>query len=181
MTGALAKGVGSALLMETSGATDMDALPRCVETKSLLSGRVQSFPCDLVEFGGDSGIILYRIAKPATVGRAALFPGCLSYGLFSSAHPFVTYCWFTGDMKEIAWYVNVADSVTLTRDEFRWRDLVVDVIVYTDGAFDVLDEEELPPDLDGALLERIHVTTTSIILKREAIVAECRWRLRPHT
>jgi hypothetical protein len=158
----------------------MDRLRPCLESKSLLSGELQRFPCELVEIGVDSGLILFRIQKPATVGRAVLRPGCLSFGLFSPGDPFVTYCWLGTDGEEIGWYINVADSVVLTEEEFRWRDLVVDVLVYPDYTYDVLDEDQLPPHIEEVLLDRIRSTTRTIVQDRTTIVARCRQRLRPH-
>jgi len=124
---------------------------------------------------------LYVVPKQTTVGRVTLPPGSLSYGLFAVGDPFVTYCWYAPDGAEIAWYVNVADSVEISPPEFRWRDLVLDVLIYPDYTYDLLDQDEVPPETDVALIQRIRSTADTIVDTRETIVGHCRERLRRHS
>jgi len=45
-------------------------------------------------------------------------------------------------------YVSIATDTTIEPETIAYRDLVVDVLIRTSGAIEILDEDELPPSID---------------------------------
>jgi len=54
----------------------------------------------------------------------------------------------------------------------HWRDPIVDLLVTPDGRCRVLDEDELPPDLDPALRMRIAAARDAVLAGHPALLAE---------
>ncbi|HEY3191130.1 MAG TPA: DUF402 domain-containing protein, partial [Solirubrobacteraceae bacterium] len=71
----------------------------------------------------------------------------------------------------------VGDVVRLDERELEWRDLAVDVLATADGRVQVLDEEELPPDLDPALRQRIDACRDRILDALPGLLAEAEARI----
>jgi predicted RNA-binding protein associated with RNAse of E/G family len=63
--------------------------------------------------------------------------------------PYNVYHWLV-DGRTLAYYVNVATDTLIRDDVVAYTDLTVDVLLHPSGAIEVLDEDELPPDLAPA-------------------------------
>jgi predicted RNA-binding protein associated with RNAse of E/G family len=62
----------------------------------------------------------------------------------------------------LALYFNVCDDTRISPRQIAWRDLAVDILITPDLRCRVLDEDELPDDLDRNLLARIDATRDSL-------------------
>lgn len=70
------------------------------------------------------------------------------------------------------WYCNVGLPLAAAGDVFEVRDLLLDVLVYPDGRYTVLDEDEfatagLPPELAALALAAVGAIT-ALVERREA-------------
>lgn len=158
----------------------MPALPPCVEIKSKLDGSEQRFACELVTLDRSLGILRYVIDRAREVAGIGLSPGCLTYAVYWADRPYNAYWWVNRDGRSLGFYFNVADSVSLTREAFRWRDLSLDVLVRPDGSAEVLDEIELPTDLPPALLAYVRAARDAILAVPGALAAEVRAVVESH-
>ena len=61
--------------------------------------------------------------------------------------PYNVYHWLVGG-RTLAYYCNVATDTSIEADRVGYRDLVVDVLIRPSGEPTVLDEDELPDDLE---------------------------------
>ncbi len=123
----------------------------CRETKILLSGEVQHFACDLLALADGFGALRYVLDRPYQVGDIRLIPGDVTVALYWIDRPYTLYTWVPRSLGKPLYYFNIADGVRLSAEEFVWRDLVVDVLMDADSRVRVLDEDELPRDLDAGL------------------------------
>jgi hypothetical protein len=64
---------------------------------------------------------------------------------------------------------NVGDVVRLDDREIEWQDLIVDVLGTPDGTVRVLDEDELPGDLDADLRLRIEIARDRLVDEMPAL------------
>lgn len=107
-----------------------------------------------------------------------LSSGCLTYAVYWTDRPYNVYWWLDAGGRSLGFYFNVADSVELTPEAFRWRDLSVDVLVKPDGSTRVLDEAELPPELPPALRLYIERARDAILAAPQALTREVRSMVR---
>ena len=56
--------------------------------------------------------------------------------------------------------------------QVAWRDLIIDVLIKPDGSIDILDEDEVPPDLPSADRGTIARALEQIMTNPKRLVAE---------
>ena len=88
--------------------------------------------------------------------------GSRSLGYFWEDHPYNAYHWVDDKCQTLALYFNICDNTRITAQQVTWRDLTVDILITPDLRCRVLDEDELPDDLDRNLLAHINATRDSL-------------------
>ena len=117
-------------------------------------------------------VVLYRVPGAREVHGVALPAGTMTVGYFWTARPFNLYHWVGPDGRTLAHYFNVGDVTRLEGDLLEWHDLAVDVLATPDGRVQVLDEDELPPDLDPALRRYVEAARDRILRDLPDLIAE---------
>lgn len=152
-------------------------LPRIVETKRTLAGREKIFQCRLLSSCAPDSVVLLFVSDAAVrVHDLALPAGTVTFGYFWRDRPYNVYHWMTPAGATLACYVNLADATTIDADHLRWRDLTVDVLLLPGAAPVVLDEDELPADLDAATRAAVAAARDEVLASAEAIRAEVEGR-----
>ena len=146
---------------------------RIVEIKTTLSGRVDRFVCDVAERSDERVVLIYRIGGPGREVHGVWLPaGTVTVGYFWPARPFNLYHWIGPDGATLAYYFNVGDVVRYERHELEWLDLAVDVLATPGGRVEVLDEDELPPDLDPDVRRYVEQTRDHVLRDLPALMQE---------
>lgn len=83
-------------------------------------------------------------------------------------------------LRPIGYYINIVDSVSLTPACFTYRDLVLDLFIAPGGEPVVLDEEELPLDIEPALHAFIEAIKRQLLRDHRRILQEADRLLAPH-
>lgn len=126
--------------------------PRIIERKTRLDGSFSDFSCDalLVE-PGRRAVLRYVSDRTWTIAGTdvTVRPGTVTVGHFWVDRPYNVYQWLA-DGRTLAYYCNVATATTVTADVVAYLDLTVDVLVRPSGQTMILDEDELPDDLEPA-------------------------------
>lgn len=130
-------------------------MERITEIKKTLSGRVDRFACEVVERSEAHAIVLYRIPEGRDVHGVWLPAGATTVAYFWVDRPFNLYHWLEPTGKTLAYYFNVGDVARLEAGVLEWHDYAVDILATPDGRVQVLDEDELPNDMNLKL--RAHV------------------------
>ena len=143
-----------------------------LEVKETLSGERKEFPCIACDVKQDEAVILYKIPREGRVEDLVLPAGSFSLGYFWATRPYNAYHWVSSKGKTIGLYINISDGARITPQQVVWRDLVVDVLVTPDGRCRVLDEDELPVEMDASLRQRIKVTQDELVSQHESLLAE---------
>jgi hypothetical protein len=134
----------------------MPARDRILEIKRTLDGREKRFDCTVLDRTDGHLTVLFVSAVPMNVHGVALPVGTVTFGHFWTERPYNVYHWLDASSGQtLGVYLNVADRTEIADDVLSWRDLVVDVLVSPAGALTVLDEDELPADLEPALRDAI--------------------------
>jgi predicted RNA-binding protein associated with RNAse of E/G family len=132
--------------------------PRISEIKTTLSGRRQVFDCERIHYAVGETIVSYRMPADHLLADLLLPAGSLSLGYFWEDRPYNCYHWVDDKGQTLALYFNVCDSTQISPEQVAWRDLIVDILITPDQRCRVLDEDELPNDLDHNLLAYINAT-----------------------
>ncbi|HET8629413.1 MAG TPA: DUF402 domain-containing protein [Thermomicrobiales bacterium] len=141
-----------------------------LEVKETLAGEHQEFACSLLAAAPGEAVILYEMHRAGRVADLDLPAGTLSLGYFWEDRPYNAYHWLTPAGRTLALYCNIADRTRITPAAIAWRDLAVDVLATPDGRAQVLDEDELPPDLDPALRAAIAAARDDLLAALPALL-----------
>jgi uncharacterized protein len=118
------------------------------ERKTRFDGTVQEFACGVLDLEpGKRAVLRYEFDRDWDVHGIQLPRGGMTAGHFWVDRPYNVYHWLDRQGATLGFYFNVGHTDLIAGDQVAWRDLIVDVIVAPDGRVDVLDEDELPPDL----------------------------------
>ena len=123
-------------------------------------------------------VVLLELSHAREVEDLSLPAGTLSFGYFWTDRDYNAYHWISPQGATLGLYLNVSGSTAISENEVRWRDLVVDVLVTPDGRCRVLDEDELPDDLEPALLRRIKATRDDLVMRHRQLLEEVEARTR---
>ena len=149
-------------------------MPLCTERKILLSGGVQTYACELLHYTPGFGVLRYVLDREYVVGGIHLRPNDITHALYWEDRPYTLYLWHLTRARKTVSYFNIADSISLTPREFVWRDLAVDVLADQTGRVVVLDEDELPADLDQAMVAYIAEAKTHILNNNSTLIGEAK-------
>ncbi len=69
-------------------------------------------------------------------------------------------------------YFNIGETSEISAERVAWNDYAVDVVVTPDGTTRVVDEEELPPDVNVAVRELVATTRARILAGVTSLVRE---------
>lgn len=96
----------------------MNAFRRCIETKTLLSGDVQQYPCELLYFENTFGILRYVLDKEYHIAGTRLMPGDVTTAFYWTDRPYTLYTWQVKESGNGIFYLNIADRISLSRMNF---------------------------------------------------------------
>ncbi len=176
--------------LAVAGRFYLGAMSVCIERKRYLSGGEATFECELVALEPGFGILKYVLDREFLVlpARAsgqvhglALRPGHVTHAFYWTDRPYNLYWWVDERGQTLGHYFNLADSVVLSRDEFSWRDLIVDVLVLPDGQALVIDEDQVPAGLDQRLQALIQTSKCIVLRDYPAIADEATTLLARYT
>jgi predicted RNA-binding protein associated with RNAse of E/G family len=142
------------------------------EIKRTLDAKVVEYPAEpLLLEPGVRAVLLYRIDEAEVVagGRMTLAPGTLSVGYFWRDRPYNVYHWLY-DGKTLIDYINIGRFVSLSDEALVWDDYAVDILAYPDGSVEVIDEDEIPANVDAYTREFIRQATATVVDDVEAII-----------
>lgn len=151
------------------------------ERKRRLDGTVAEFSCEAlrVEPGRRA---LVRFVTPAErrlgPGALTLPAGTVTIGHFWSDRSYAVYA-FRVNGVAVGWYCSIVDEVRIEAGRIDYLDLVVDVLIEPAGSATVLDEDELPEDIDPRHRRTINATLEALTGNTRRIVAEIEAEGRP--
>jgi predicted RNA-binding protein associated with RNAse of E/G family len=149
-----------------------DALPRIIEHKLTLGGVEKRFECKLLSRTSTHLAVLWIAPAAMHVHGVDLPAGTVSIGHFWTDRPYNVYHWLRGDRTTLGYYFNLADRTRWSSERLDWRDLTVDVLVMPEGRRDVLDEDELPAELDAEARAHIDEGKAALLGATADVLAE---------
>ena len=131
---------------------------RITEIKTRLCGDREQFECERIHYADGETVVIYRMPEDRRLEDLLLPGGSLSLGYFWENRAYNAYHWIDDNRQSLALYFNICDNTRISSNRVAWRDLAVDVLITPDLRCRVLDEDELPDNLDPDLLVYINAT-----------------------
>ncbi|MDX2021802.1 MAG: DUF402 domain-containing protein [Deltaproteobacteria bacterium] len=126
-----------------------------VETKITLQGQHKVFTCQRLDGNETNVTVLFISDRPMRVADIDLPTGTVTFGHFWRDRLYNVYHWLTPTGTTLAHYFNIAHETTISADALQWHDLELDVLCRPGASPEVLDEDELPPDLPAPMRQLI--------------------------
>ncbi len=142
------------------------------EKKKTLFGDTEEFICRRIDRETGTLTVLYVLPGARLLGPLMLPKGTYSFGYFREDLNYNIYQFITPEGTSLATYFNISDQTRVTATTVSWRDLVVDILVSPRYGCTVLDEEELPPELEAGLAELIAGTRDYILRHHRTLVRD---------
>jgi predicted RNA-binding protein associated with RNAse of E/G family len=142
------------------------------EIKTTLLGQRKTFNCELLQATATAAVVIYRMPADHLLEDILLRKGTLSLGYFWQDRSYNAYHWIDAQQETVALYFNVSDNTIISAESIAWRDLMVDVLITPDGRCRVLDEDELPTDIDSGLRQYINRTRDQLCREPLSRLAE---------
>jgi hypothetical protein len=155
---------------------ELASLPTILEIKRTLGGLRKEFQCRLVERQPGRAVVLFVSSARYQVGDLALPPGTVTLGHFWQGRAYNVYHWLTPSGATLAHYFNLAAETAIEDATIRWLDLALDVLVLPAAPARVLDEDELPADLEPATRQRVEAARREVLEQHPAVIADLEGR-----
>jgi predicted RNA-binding protein associated with RNAse of E/G family len=151
-----------------------DALPKITEHKLTLAGVEKRFECRVLARTSTHLAVLWIAPAAMHVHGVDLPAGTVSVGHFWTDRPYNVYHWLRRDRATVGYYFNLADRTRWSGERLDWRDLTVDVLATPppEARLDVLDEDELPADLDAEASAHIEAGKAALLRATAEVLAE---------
>lgn len=153
----------------------------CTQRKRYLPGEEVTFACELVDLQDGFGILKYVVPHQLRFRNLLVPQGIISYGFFWTDRPYNLYMWVDEHGDVLGCYFNVAETVTLSREEFVWIDLFVDILVVpgpegesAQARIQLLDEDQVPETLDETVQATIALGKCEVLRNYQAIIEEAK-------
>ena len=144
------------------------------ERKTRLDGTVAEFACTLLAIEpGRRAVLRYVIDREWKIGETGIVvrPGFVTIAHYWIDRPFNVYHWLDGP-RTVAYYCNVAETTEIGEQLVAFTDLAIDVLLRPSGAIDVLDEDEIPPDLEPRHRLTIAKALEILVTDAKRLIAE---------
>ena len=151
---------------------------RIVEIKTTLAGECKRFDCELLKFTRGEVVVIYRMPRDVQLEDLLLPKDSISVGYFWEDRAYNAYHWIDGQSQTLALYFNICDNTRISAHQVAWRDLTVDVLITPDLRCRVLDEDELPDDIDSDLRAYIDSARTTLCADPQRLLFEFEARRR---
>jgi hypothetical protein len=144
------------------------------EIKETLSGERLEYPCRLLEQSEQRVVLRYDLAHSGGIAGVALPAGTICFAYYWIDHPYNVYHWMNHEGDTIAFYINLSGPTRIGRDYVEWTDLIVDVLLIPDPQLgyrvQILDEDEIPEELDDATVNHIYAALEEVMQAWPALV-----------
>jgi hypothetical protein len=148
-----------------------ESLPEILEVKATLDGAHKQFRCRRLALAPGAVTVLFVSDRSYLVAGLTLAPGTVTFGHFWEDRPYNVYHWLDPDGRTLAHYFNLAADTHIQPDTLRWLDLAIDVLVRPGAAPEVLDEHELPADLDPQRRAAVDAARAAVLAGHAAVIA----------
>ena len=145
-----------------------------LERKVRLDGSVQEWTCELLVLeAGRYAAVRYVLPEERSLdGTLLVLPaGTVTIGHFWADRAYTAYHWLSGE-RTLGVYCSVAELLEVEPEGIVYLDLAVDVLFLPGGEVSVLDEHELPSDIERETLKTIEEAVAALRADPPGLLAD---------
>ncbi|PFV93185.1 DUF402 domain-containing protein [Priestia megaterium] len=156
-----------------------------VERKIRYDSTIVDTNCKLLNNNEQGLILFHRIDVPFTMTGSqyelTIPKDAYTLAYFWREQPYNLYVWRDKDGSYLGSYFNIVKNTTITDDTVSFEDLIIDILIFPNGKYFILDEDELPMALnefeDGFVQQALQALINSIkpLLKEILLESERRF------
>ncbi|WP_156028895.1 DUF402 domain-containing protein [Sporosarcina sp. D27] len=151
-----------------------------IERKIKYNTEIVDYKCKLLELKGRNLKLFHVIETPFTMiaGNVGLTipKGSYTVAYFWEDRPYNLYFWRNSDGEYLGAYFNIVKNTIISSDMVSFEDLILDILVFPDGEYYILDEDELPVSIDifeeGYVKSSLNMLTSTLFVILEEIKSE---------
>ncbi len=121
------------------------------------------FDCILAEKTDRDIVLIYQIPKRMAFAGVNFPRGSRSFGYYWKVRNYNVYHWKDPKGSTIFSYFNISKDMKIHDDSVEWVDLIVDIVFHPDGRVEILDENEIPENMNHDDLSLIRRTQSEIL------------------
>lgn len=144
------------------------------EVKQTLSGERREYGCQLLEQREGRLVLGHHLPEGGAVEALQIPAGSRTLAYYWQQHPYNVYHFLAPGGGTLGFYFNLSGPVYVGEDHVVWQDMVVDVLIVPDPTLgyrvEVLDEDEVPDDLDPATRSHIDAALAEVMASWPAVV-----------
>jgi predicted RNA-binding protein associated with RNAse of E/G family len=142
------------------------------EVKTRVDGTTAEYRCERLALEpGTRAVLRYVLEADRTVGDVALPRGTVTIAHYWSDRPYNVYHWVDGT-RTLGLYFSVCTDTHIEEGRVSYQDLAIDVLLKPSGAIDILDEDEVPVDLEPRKRRAIADALEALVTNPKRLAAE---------
>ena len=153
---------------------------KTIERKIRYDSVVVEHSCMLLKAQKQNVVLFHNIQDPFTMianQRKLTIPkGSYTIAYYWKDRPYNLYIWRDNKGKYLGSYFNIVKNTYITDKLVSFEDLIIDIMVFPNGDYFILDEDELPDSLDqfenGSVLQTLNSLMKSIDILLPQMISE---------
>ncbi|MGE6551813.1 DUF402 domain-containing protein [Bacillus mycoides] len=141
-----------------------------IERKIRYDATTVDHACLLIEAEPEKIILYHEVQYSFTMvandTKLTIPKGSYTIAYYWEKRPYNLYVWRDQNGSYIGSYFNIVKNTYITDQVVSFKDLILDIMVLSNGEFFILDEDELPEPLehfeDGYVVEALHIVLNTI-------------------
>ncbi|WP_057914945.1 DUF402 domain-containing protein [Peribacillus muralis] len=123
-----------------------------IERKIRYDSLVVEHRCFMLAANEEEAVLFHEVTDSFTINtpktKLTISKGCYTIAYYWRDRPYNLYIWRNKHGKYVGAYFNIVKNTSLFNNLVTFEDLILDIVVFPDGNYYILDEEELPVPLD---------------------------------
>ncbi|MEI3611495.1 DUF402 domain-containing protein [Pseudogracilibacillus sp. SO30301A] len=124
---------------------------KVIERKIRYNTTIVEHSCMLLEAKNQNIVLFHKIATSFTMitdqNKLTIPEGSYTLAYYWKDQPFNLYIWRDKNGNYLGSYFNIVKNTCLADNLLSFEDLIIDVVVFPNGDYFILDEDELPKPL----------------------------------
>jgi predicted RNA-binding protein associated with RNAse of E/G family len=149
---------------------------KIIERKIRYDSKIVDYPCRLLTIQKQSAVLFHIIEESFTMiaNRTSL---TIPIGSYTIAYywenlPYNLYFWRDNKGNYLGSYLNIVKNTTITDELVSFEDLIIDIMVLSNGEYFILDENELPEPIEHFENGFVKQTLSSVIESLTVILSQ---------
>ncbi|TCP20781.1 uncharacterized protein DUF402 [Scopulibacillus darangshiensis] len=163
--------------MDKSRTTTGDKI---IERKIRYDNTIVEHSCRLLKAKKQHAVLFHKVqdsfSMTANQNKLTIPKGSYTLAYYWKDRPFNLYIWSDGSGNYLGAYFNIVKNTYMADTLVSFEDLLIDIMVFPNGEYYILDEDELPIPIDqfenGFVQEALNSLTDSIDALLSEIISE---------